>query len=152
MQKLTIKAKLNVVLIIILMVAFTIAHKVEAGMAPLNDDDTIGWSDSQSRAITFGEYYDFQEANNPNLLEYCEAKAYTAMGMFNERETMSFDDMMEEMDIIKNKGIEVHLEFERMARDITRKNKQGVWMLEHTPEKVANYTNGELHQCVLQQY
>jgi len=152
MQKAKIKLTLNIVCVILLMVAFTIAHNTEAGSSPLADDDTIGWSASQERPITFGEFYDFQEANNPNLLEYCEAKAYTAMGMFNERETLSFDEMLDEVSIIKNKGIEVHLEFVRMARDITRKDNQGRWLIEYTPEKVAEYANGELHQCVLQEF
>jgi len=152
MQKAKIKLTLNIVCVILLMVAFTIAHNTEAGSSPFADDDTIGWSDSQSRAITFGEYFQFQAENRPNLVEYCEAKAYTAMGMFNERETLSFDEMLDEVSIIKNKGIEVHLEFVRMARDITRKDNQGRWLIEYTPEKVAEYANGELHQCVLQEF
>lgn len=148
------KLALNIIGYIIAIVACVVIfnNSAQAGSAPIDNDDTIGWSDSQSRAITFGEYYDFQDANNHVLIEYCEAKAYTAMGMFNERETLSFDEIIDEVDTIKNKGHEVYLEFERMARDITRKDTRGNWMLEYTPEKVANYANGELHQCVLQEF
>lgn len=137
--------------IILSMVIFNYA---QAGSRPLDDNTIIAYVKSSNDAITYGEYFDWQEENNPNLVEYCKGKAYVAMGIFNERETKSFEEIVEEMMPVKLKRGEVeYLEFVRMARDVTRKdNRNGKWMIEFTEKNVEDYANGELSACILQEY
>ena len=141
---------MNIVGYILLIGTCLFVASVEASGRVYKDSDVIGYTEDRKR-ITFGEHIEYLQKNIPNLIKYCNGKAHTAMGIFNERETKSPEDMMEELQPIQERfGRAEYIDFKRMVNDITRKNKRtGEWRLPFSKENVLHYANAEMDDCTL---
>ena len=153
MQKVLINI-VGIIFSVMVCVAIFNANDVNAAGPVYQLDDVIGYVGETDEPVTFGEYTAWLEEDNPDLVKYCKQKAYTAMAIFNERETKTAETLIEEVEVVKERrGIADHVEFVRMINDITRKNnKTDDWKLASSEENIEKYANGELHACLLQGY
>lgn len=98
-----------------------------------------------------GDLATSEERFNDVVVEFCKEKARMAVVSFAARESGTTEEaILEKAKKIQNSELSraVKIDFERMIRDIFRKNNNGTYKIPSEQPYINNFSTVEFHSCV----